>query len=244
MIDLCFERQAGVKFLEVLQKLRLSESHFGLFLVMAWGAEKPGGRIVVTIKRAARDGADLFFSKRRFSCFKRRIHFGLQNAEGTPTLSRFRPKSHTQRNAAANPRTEGKAAIQRKRAAPAVSIRNPSHEGSNQNDNAKKAVPTASEATVVSRLLCSSVRCPVPGLGAAIKFLTNARGLDLHLYHLPKSKQERTARNSSLKLDVVERRRSVPLCSFKTEQTETTNRMIPLACKEVEDENDDEDEDD
>jgi len=34
---------------------------------------------------------------------------------------------------------------------------------------AKNAVPTASEATVVSQLLSSSVCCPVPGRGVAIK---------------------------------------------------------------------------
>jgi hypothetical protein len=68
------------------------------------------------------------------------------------------PKSHTQRNATANPITDGMAASHRQRAAPAVSTRNPSHPGSNQNHNAKNDAPTASANAALGhafdRVLC------------------------------------------------------------------------------------------
>lgn len=56
-------------------------------------------------------------------------------------------KSQTQRNATANPMTDGKAASHRHRAAPAVSMVKPSHTGSsNQNQKAKNPAPTANDA--------------------------------------------------------------------------------------------------
>src|SRR5579864_6115141 len=61
------------------------------------------------------------------------------------------PKSQTQRMATAKPRTEGTAASQRQRAAPAVETANPSQPGSSQNHSAKKAQPTASEARAVGQ---------------------------------------------------------------------------------------------
>ena len=62
------------------------------------------------------------------------------------------PKSQTQRMATANPSTDGTAASQRQRAAPAVSTVKPSHCGSSQNHKEKNAAPTASEAAALAQL--------------------------------------------------------------------------------------------
>lgn len=59
-------------------------------------------------------------------------------------------KSQTHRSATANPSADGTAASQRKRAAPAISTRKPSHWGSSQNHRGKNAEPTASETIAVA----------------------------------------------------------------------------------------------
>ena len=99
---------------------------------------------------------------------KANIH-GISNVTVKPTTtSRFggmagtgvprpvHPKSHTHRSATAKPTTDGMAASQRQRAAPAVSTRKPSQRGSSQNHSAKNARPTASDAIADShRLPCT-----------------------------------------------------------------------------------------
>src|ERR1051326_5380217 len=67
------------------------------------------------------------------------------------------PKSHTQRSATANPKTEGITASQRQRAVPTVSTVNPSPPGSSQNHSAKNPAPTARAAAALSH--CSLRRC-------------------------------------------------------------------------------------
>ena len=57
----------------------------------------------------------------------------------------------------AKPITERTAPIQRQRATPIASTRKSNHDGSNQNDSAKKDAPTASEAVV------QVIEPPAPG---------------------------------------------------------------------------------
>src|ERR1019366_10106596 len=86
------------------------------------------------------------------------------------------PKSHTHRSATAKPSTEGTAAIQRHRAASAVSTRKPSQDGSNQNHSAKNAAPTAREATVAGQCAPRSRLPPVPVCPFVMNTSTNPKG--------------------------------------------------------------------
>jgi len=62
------------------------------------------------------------------------------------------PKSHMQRKAAANPKTDGIAASHLHEVFPAASTSKPSQPGKSQNQRAKKAAPTTSEAAAVTQL--------------------------------------------------------------------------------------------
>src|SRR5580698_8853873 len=73
------------------------------------------------------------------------------------------PKSQMQRIATAKPKTHGMTATQRQRSAPSASTRKPSHGGSNQNQSARKAVPTASEASAVGQCEPRFVSFKAPG---------------------------------------------------------------------------------
>src|ERR1700760_3152445 len=83
------------------------------------------------------------------------------------------------RSATANPRIEGTAVIQRHLAAPGVSTRNPSHDGSSQNQSAKNPVPTASEANTAGH------RPPSPGPSATPAPLVIGRALSITAEYHP-----------------------------------------------------------
>jgi hypothetical protein len=62
-----------------------------------------------------------------------------------------RPKAQTHRIDNEKPNTDGTAPIHRQGAARAAATSKPNQPGSSQNHNAKKAAPTASDATVISQ---------------------------------------------------------------------------------------------